>query len=101
MGVAGADGFDNLNSDGVQGTLTVGTTAVEVKVGASPHIRRRLVVMSADDNSIYWGYTSGVTISTGIRIYKNQTVWIPAGEELTIFAIADDAGKTLRVHEVA
>lgn len=98
---AGADSFDNLNSSAVYGTLTVGTSPVEVKVGGSPLTKRKMVHIEAKDNSIYWGYSNSVTTSNGTRIFKDQTVFLPVGPDITIYLVADGASKSARIAELA
>ncbi len=101
MGVSGVDSLDHVNDSAVYGTLTVGTTAVEVKVGGSALAFRKLVTMQADDNKIYWGYDSSVTTSTGTRIYKGQYVPLQVGPDIPVYVIADGAGKEMRIGELA
>ena len=101
MGVSGVDSLDHVNDSAVYGTLTVGTDAVLVKVGGSPLPKRKLVTMQANDNKIYWGYDSSVTTTTGTRIFKDQYVPLQVGPDITVYVIADGAGKTLRIGELA
>ena len=95
------DVTDILNDGAVYKALTVGTTAVELKVGASVLPLRRFITMQANDNSIYWGYDSSVTTSNGTRIFKDQFIALPIGAGTTVFLIADGAGKTVRIGELA
>lgn len=90
-----------LKGDGVQGNITVGTTAVEAKVGASALTNRGNLSVQPKDNSVYYGYTNAVTTSTGTRIFKNQTVWFDVSDSTTVYLIADGAGKDVRITEVA
>ena len=101
MGVSGVDSLDHANDSAVYGTMTVGTTALLVKVGASVLPRRKALTMQADANSIYWGYDSSVTTATGTRIFKGQFVPLPVGPDISVYVIADGAGKVLRVGELA
>lgn len=101
MSFGGGDRFDSLNDSAVYGTLSVGTTAVEVKVGGSPLTNRKMVHMLAEDNQIYWGYDASVTTSNGTRIYKNQFVELPIGPDISIYVIANGAGRSMRIAEIA
>lgn len=93
---------DVLNESGVQGALIVGTTAIEVKVGVDRLLNRKLVTLFNNSNStIYWGYTNGVTTTTGIPIFKNQYVEWTVGDSLSIFVIAASAGNNTRITEGA
>ena len=87
---------------GVQATLTVGTSAVEIKVGASKLTNRKNVTLFNDSNvTMYWGYTNAVTTSTGTPIFKNQFVSWDAGDQQSIFIIAGSGGNGSRITEGA
>lgn len=91
---------DVLDHNGVQGALTVGTTAIEVKVGASSLEGRKVTTLLNNSNStIYWGYTSAVTTANGTPIFKNQFVEWSAGQNLTVYVIAGSAGNNCRITE--
>lgn len=99
--VSGFDSFDTLNSDAVYGTITVGTTPVEVKVGASVLERRKLVTIQPKDNKVFWGYSNSVTISNGTQVFKDQFMPIAVGDEISVWLVADGAGKDVRIGELA
>ena len=101
MGVSGADNFDHLNSDAVYGSLSVGLTAVEVKVGGSPLSKRKLVIMQPKDTGIFWGYSNAVTTSTGTEMFKDQIIPMEVGPDISIWVIATGAGKFMRIQELA
>lgn len=85
---------------GVEGSLTATTSAVEVKVGGSRLTSRKLVTLhNNSSNTIYWGWTSGVTTSTGTPIYKNQMIQWSVGDSQTIYVIAASVGNNTRVTE--
>jgi hypothetical protein len=90
---------DTLKVGGTQGALTVGTSAVEVKVGVSQLANRKHVTLYNNSNStIYWGLDSGVTTSTGTPIQKGEMVpW--AASTATIYVIAGSAGNDTRITE--
>ena len=91
---------DILNSSGVQASLTVGTSAVEVKVGASRLEGRKEVTLYNNSNTtIYWGYTSGVTTANGTPILKKQLATWTVGDVLSLFVIAGSAGNNCRITE--
>jgi hypothetical protein len=94
---------DRANTDGAQGSLTVGTSAVEAKVGASALSNRKtLTVFNNSSSIIYWGYTSSVTTSTGTPIRRfQQGSWEGLGPDLSVFLIAGSAGNDTRVTESA
>lgn len=82
-----------LNSNMVVGKITVGTTPIEIKVGAQALANRRLVKVynMSQSNKIYVGTSSGVTISTGypIKPDSEETFIIAAGTSVTLYAVAE------------
>lgn len=92
---------DQLSATGTQGSLTVGLTAVEVKVGALPLSNRKLVTVF--NNSlvvVYWGRNSLVTTSNGTPIFPNQLVSFEGfNASSSIFLIAGIAGNNIRITE--
>jgi hypothetical protein len=95
---------DTLQGPGVQGVISVGTSAVELKVGGSALAYRKLATVYNDSsNIIYWGYTSGVTTSTGTPLEKKQLAsWnISDNTNATIFLIAGSASNNVRATESA
>lgn len=90
-----------------QGTLTVGVTAVAIRVGGSDNPDRKLVQLHNDSGgTIYWGWDSSVTTSTGFPILTGATqVWCeenspPTEVVPTIYAIAGSPGLVVRIAEV-
>lgn len=82
------------------GALTVGTTQVEAKVGGSPLIgRRTLIIYNNSNDKMYWGAT-GVTASNGIPIERGNVAIIQASDSLSIFVIGDDTGLNARIAEL-
>lgn len=93
---------DALKSTGTQGTLTVGTSAVEAKVGVSALTNRKLLAVYNESNAtIFWGLSNAVTITTGIPIVKDQEAQWSALETASVWLIAGSAGNTVRVVEGA
>lgn len=91
---------DLLVSSGVQGAITVGTSAVEAKVGATVLSNRKLLTVFNNSNStIYWGYTSAVTITTGTPLFKDQMISWDISDNSTVYLIAGTAGNNTRVTE--
>lgn len=90
------------NNGGVHGTLIVGTTAVELKVGASALVDRISAGLTNTSNTtIYFGYDNTVTTSTGRPIVKNQSADWDVGPNTTIFLIAGSTNNTIRISENA
>jgi len=84
---------------GVYGEITIGTSAVEIKVGASRLARRVLVTMQPVDRDMYCGYDSSVTVANGTKIFKSQLVIWDADDQSQIWCITDLAGKKARISE--
>lgn len=96
--IGNADILDR--NDGVYGVLTVGLTAVEVKVGASKLTDRKTVTLFNESNkSIFWGYNNSVTISTGSRIWPKQMVAWSVSDNTPIWVISDTASLETRITE--
>lgn len=92
---------DILNSGlGVNGALTVGTTAVEAKVGSSTLTNRKfLTVYNASIVTIYWGFSNAVTTANGLPITPGQQASWDVGSAQQVFLIAGVAGNATRVAE--
>lgn len=85
----------------VQGTVTVGTSQVEAKVGASRADGRQMLrIYNSSSNVIYMGPT-GVTTANGEPLEKKQWINIPASDALALFLIAGSAGNAVIVSEWA
>jgi hypothetical protein len=75
---------DILNSQGTQGVLTINST---------PNLTgRKLVTLYHDSsNTVYWGYTSGVTTSNGTPLVKGQMTQWPVGDAIDIYLVASSS----------
>lgn len=98
-----SDRSDVVESSIIHGLLTVGTTAVEVKVGGSRVETRQIVVIynESKNRNMYWG-GAGVTNSgstRGIPILPEQTVSLPAGD-LAIYIVGQEAAMTAIISEI-
>ncbi len=94
---------DILDGGGDQATLTIGTTAVLGAVnGTSNRTDRKYVIFQSQDKDIFYGFNeSTLSTSNGIKIFKDQIIMIPLGENTDIYFIATGAGKELRFTEVS
>lgn len=96
-----ADQIDVDNTIFTSGTVTVGTTAVEAKVGATRAVNRQsLYIENKGPSAIFYG-PSGVTVTTGATLAVSQTVFLELGDALGVFVIANTAGNTCIVQEFA
>lgn len=82
--------------------LTVGTSQVEAKVGATRDPERQLVILYNDSsNVVYYGPT-GVSTSgvyKGFPLEKKQEVAVPIGD-LGVYLIADSASNYVLCQEI-
>jgi hypothetical protein len=91
---------DALNSTGVQGAITVTSSSIEAKVGVSRLAGRKLLTVFNDGTAtIWWGYTSGVTTSSGTPIFKGQQFNWNITDGLGIWLIAVSGSHNVRVTE--
>lgn len=90
-----------LRGPGLEGNISVGTIAVEVKVGATKLTNRQSVTLLPIDSKMYWGFNSTVTTSTGTPVYKNQLITFNALDTCSIWIICSTNGKNVRVTESA
>lgn len=92
-------GGGGITAGGVNGSISVGTTAVEVKVGASRLVGRKMVTFFPFDADMYWGYSSAVTTANGTPVFKSQLVSIDADDQAQIWLVAGTAAHTARITE--
>lgn len=84
------------NDNYLTGVVSVGSTQVEAKVGVGRLSRREgITLTNKGPNRVFYGPT-GVTVSTGDYLDKNQFVSLPLGESIGVFLICD-TGKTASV----
>lgn len=99
---ASPDRSDVNESSYLQVSTTVGTSAVEVKVGGSRLSTRQIAFMYNDsDKVMYWG-PSGVTASgstRGVPLEPGQMVNLPFGD-VGVFVIGVKAGQGVIFGEV-
>lgn len=92
--------YNEVNeSQYVSGAITVGTSAVEAKVGASRiELRQRLRIYNDSNSTIYFG-PSGVTTSTGEPLFKKQWIELEFGD-IGVFVIAGSSGNNVIIQEI-
>jgi hypothetical protein len=84
----------------VYSNINVSTTAVELKVGATPSAERKVIIVQSLGNRIYIGFDSGVTTSNGIELSKRQTLFLEVSENANIWAIASSGTIDVRIAEL-
>jgi hypothetical protein len=72
---------DLINHQGVNAILSLTTTAVEGKVGASRLVGRKYIEMQATTNNVKWGYDT----TCPFDIFKNQFFSLPISDICAIY----------------
>lgn len=72
---------DVPNQVGLETTLSLTTTAQELKVGGSALVNRKFVCAQATTNNVKWGYTSACLFD----LFKNQYMELPAGSTCKVY----------------
>jgi hypothetical protein len=94
---------DEISNSYLAGTISVSTTAVEAKVGASRLVNRKFVrIYNNSTTTIYFGPT-GVTATSGEPLFQSQ--WVEVGVEegdIPVFMItASGTAADVRVQELS
>jgi hypothetical protein len=87
-------------STGVSGSITVGTSAVEAKVGASRLTNRRVLTIQPTNGPVWIGVGTSITTATGTQVFTNQVLTLSVGD-VTVFVISNAAGRDVRITEGA
>jgi hypothetical protein len=82
------DVADIINTSLSSGSITVSTTAVAARVGASNLTNRKMLTISPQTGTVYLGATSGVTTATGIPIFKSQVISFAFSANVTPYLIS-------------
>lgn len=91
---------DICNTSGVEGAISVTTSATPVRVGVSNlSNRKNLTAHNSSILVLYWGYTNTVTTSSGTPLFPNQFVSWDVGPDVTIYLIAASGSRDVRVTE--
>lgn len=88
--------YQPLDGPSVNGALSVTDSSSELKVGASALDQRTVVTIQPLDGVVYFGFASGVTASTGTKVFKGQFFALEAGENDTVYLVAE-SGQTVDV----
>lgn len=93
---------DIVDNGGLHGSLSVSTTAVAVRVGASNLVNRKVLMFHNNGTgTLYWGYNNTVNSSNGMPLKKDQFCVGDWGPGTTIYIIASSGTHNLRVNEGA
>jgi hypothetical protein len=97
--VESSDRSDVNESSFLSGTITVSTTVVEAKVGATRlSTRQYLSIHNTGPGTIYLG-TNTVTSSTGRPILRDQSIDLPIGN-LGVYLVSGQGNNTVIVQEL-
>jgi hypothetical protein len=80
---------------GLSATLSLTTTAIELKVGANAKANRRLIEMQALTKNVKWGYNTNCDFD----LFKNQFFSLPCGENCTLYLKASIGTASIAVSE--
>lgn len=95
---------DILDQGGVHGVLSVGTTPVAVRVGASNLANRKRLtfINNSTATALYYGFSNTVSAATGFPIFRNQPVSDAWGPNTTVWIVAaSGSGFAVPVNETA
>jgi len=92
---------DVNNSAYLSGAVSVGTSAVEAKVGASRLEDREMVRIYNNSSQVVFYGASGVTVSTGEPIEPGASISLPAGDQIGVFLIVAAGTSDCRVQEMS
>jgi len=86
---------NDVPEQGTSTTLTLTTTAVLFKVGASVLSNRKYIEMQAIDKNVKWGYTTNCDFD----LFKNQFFSLPAGENCNVYLKASTGTADIAISE--
>lgn len=79
---------DVIDVAGQNRAQSVTTSAAEALGAATILANRKFISIRPTNGIIYWGFTSGVTTTTGTPIYTNEVFTISASDNVHIYLIA-------------
>ena len=93
---------DILRGTALYSAFTVGTSAVEVKVGASVLTNRKIVLFqNLSSKAIYFGFNSSVTTASGLLISGGNERTFEITDSIHIWVISAFSGIDCRIAEVS
>lgn len=95
------EGSSGLATTGLQDSIAlIANTPVEVKVGATKLTGRKLATIQPTNGSIFFGFNSLVTTTTGTEIFKSQTAAFDVTDTGEVW-IVSSAARTVKITEGA
>lgn len=89
------------NTSGLYSELVVGTTPIELKVGATPLGNRKFLILQPKDNKIFFGYNNLVSPEQGVEIFKDQILILKIGDGIAVWAVSPSGNKPIRIQELS
>lgn len=95
--------FDDVfRDDYVSNQITVTTTPVELKVGASKLSGREYIfIVNLGNQTIWLNSSNAVSSTNGMPLEKGEKIGIPLGEPLTMWAVTATATAIISLSEFA
>mgnify|MGYP003654464193 CR=1 FL=1 len=93
------DGRDGPNVGPI--AVSVTTTAVEAKVGASRLDERSVIAIQALDADVYYGFSNSVTSSTGFVIPEGVYAELAFGDKVEVWLVAVSGSVDVRIAEIS
>jgi hypothetical protein len=81
------------------GAITVGTLAVEVKLGLTKLANRCCVTVQPTNGPVWWSFKPTVTTLTGTKIFPWEKISFAVADNVAIYLISDAAGRDVRISE--
>jgi hypothetical protein len=94
---------DGIRDGGVYGALSIPTanTPVEAKVGGARLANRKFLQIYSNNNGLFWGLDSSVTVSSGTPIVNGQVLSfaIDANSTFQVWLVGSGNNKSVQVTE--
>ena len=78
---------DGIHHEAVYGTLTVGATPVEIKVGATA-LANRKVLLFQPHKKARWGTSNTISPTVGFKLNQKQYVEIEASDAVSFWVVS-------------
>ena len=89
--------FFPLDGPALENEISVGSgSPVELKVGASTLVERKVVTFQPQGGRIRWGFTNGITATKGYVAFNNQPYTVEAEATQSVYVIAESG--TVKVY---
>lgn len=85
----------------ISGSITVGASSIEAKVGANRlENRKSIIITNLGNGVLYWG-DSSVAVNSGTPIYKNQDIELKISANVAVYLISTQSNTDVRIVEMA